>query len=273
MNRKVLPRKAQLKSQDERDKFLAVFNNPQEFVSKDHIDRRIEETANEMIRIVHDKNVAIAWSGGKDSITLKYITDIVGIKKSMIGLTNLEYSFFLDWLNSNSPMDISIINTGQDLEWLSNHPEMLFPDNSKYGSIWYRQVQQRAQDIYFKEYELDIILLGRRTADNNYVGTGGSNIYTNAKGITRYSPISDWSHEEVLALIHYYNLELPPFYNLKRPFYLGTHPWARRKRHSQDIKDNTFKHTWAEIYEFEPKTVEFASTLITTAKQFLDEVG
>ena len=272
MNRKILPRKSQLNSRDESEKFKEVFRNPELFVSKDHIDKRIEQTAVSISQVVSNKNVAIAWSGGKDSITLKYITDIVGIKNSMIGLTNLEYPFFLEWLNSNSPEGLSVINTGQNLEWLSHHSEMLFPDNSKHGSIWYRQVQQRAQDIYFKENDLDIILLGRRTADNNYVGKGGNNIYTNAKGVTRYSPISDWSHEEVLALIKYYNLELPPFYSLERPFYLGTHPWARRKRHPRDIENNTYYHTWKEIYNIEPSIVEKASKLISSAKQFLEEV-
>ena len=35
---------------------------------------------------------------------------------------------------------------------------------------------------------------------------------TDGKGITRFSPLSDWSHEHILAFIHYHQLPLPPIY-------------------------------------------------------------
>ena len=37
-------------------------------------------------------------------------------------------------------------------------------------------------------------------------------MYTNTKGITRFSPIADTRHEEILAIIHYYHLPMPPIY-------------------------------------------------------------
>ena len=42
----------------------------------------------------------------------------------------------------------------------------------------------------------------------NYVGK--DNIYTNSAGITRYSPLAEWRHEDILAYIHYYDVKLPP---------------------------------------------------------------
>ena len=79
-------------------------------------------------------------------------------------------------------------------------------------------MQHRGQAIYYKEHQLDMIMLGRRKADGNYVGKG-SNIYTDSKGVTRYSPLSDWTHEEILAFIHYYKIPLPPFYEWSNGYY------------------------------------------------------
>ena len=55
-------------------------------------------------------------------------------------------------------------------------------------------IRDRAR--YYKEHQLEILLLGRRKADGNYVGK--DNIYTNSSGITRYSPLAEWR----LSLIH-----------------------------------------------------------------------
>lgn len=106
---------------------------------------------------------------------------------SMIGVCNLEYPVFMAWVEANRPEGCEVINTGQDLEWLSKHPEMLFPQDSKTAAQWFSIVQHRAQRLYFKAHKLDSIILGRRRADGNYVGRK-SNIYTDVKGITRFSP-------------------------------------------------------------------------------------
>ena len=103
---------------------------------------------------------------------------------------------------------LEIINTGQDMEWLKKHPDMLFPDKSNKAAQWFHIVQHRGQARYYKEHQLEILLLGRRKADGNYVGK--DNIYTNSAGITRYSPLAEWRHEDILAYIHYYDVKLPP---------------------------------------------------------------
>ena len=71
------------------------------------------------------------------------------------------------------------------MEWLKKHPDMLFPDKSNKAAQWFHIVQHRGQARYYKEHQLEILLLGRRKADGNYVGK--DNIYTNSAGITRYS--------------------------------------------------------------------------------------
>ena len=121
---------------------------------------------------------------------------------------------------------------------------------------------RRKCETIFKENKLDVILLGRRRADGNYVGRG-SNSYLNSNGILRYSPLADWTHEEVLAYIHYNRLEMPPIYEWEKGYLCGTHPWPAR----QYMKDA--EQGWREVYEIDRSIVENAAEFFPSAKAFL----
>ena len=140
---------------------------------------------------------------------------------------------------------------------------ILFPQDSKTAAQWFHIVQHRGQARYYKDHELDVLLLGRRRADGNYVGKG-ENIYTNGQGVTRYSPLSEWSHEQVLAFIHYYNVALPPIYEWKNGYLCGTHPWAARQW------TGSIENGWKEVYEIDRSVVKEAAEHIPSAKVFLE---
>lgn len=169
---------------------------------------------------------------------------------------------FLKWVDRYKPKELEIINTGQDLEWLSKHLNMLFPQDSATAAKWFSIVQHRAQAKYYKAHELDLLLLGRRRADGNYCGRG-SNIYTDGKGITRYSPLAAWSHEEILAYIHYHKLAIPPIYGWKNGFLCGTHPWPARQW------TGSIENGWEEVYEIDQDIVKKAAEFIESAAEFL----
>ena len=208
------------------------------------------------------KKAAYAWSGGKDSIVLGKLCEAAGVVDSMIGVCDLEYPAFAAWIEANKPEGCEVINTKQDLIWLAKHPEMLFPQDSTTAAQWFHIVQHRAQRMYFKAHSLDILLLGRRRADGNYVGKN-ANIYTDRTGVTRYSPLADWTHEQILAYIHYNNLPLPPIYGWKNGYLCGTHPWPARQWAGS--KENG----WKEVYEIDPSIVEAAAAVIPEADSFL----
>ena len=102
-------------------------------------------------------------------------------------------------------------------------------------------------------------------ADGNYVGKG-DNIYTNSQGVTRYSPLSDWTHEQVLAYIHYYNLAMPPIYDWKNGYLCGTHPWPARQW------TGSTENAWSEIYEIDSSIVNEAAEYFESAKAFLKTI-
>lgn len=257
----VLGRKQRIQNSD----WIDAFGKIEQLVSKKELDQLVEKTVKEIKKKTKGKKAAYAWSGGKDSLVLGEICQRAGITPCVLVISSLEYKAFTEWVEGHKPPELSIINTGQDIKWLADHLQMLFPQDSKFAARWFQIVQHRGQTKYYKEQELDMLLLGRRRADGNYVGKG-DNIYTNGQGVTRYSPMSDWTHEQVLAYIHYYNLEMPPIYDWKNGYLCGTHPWPARQW------TGSVENAWAEIYEIDSSIVTEAAEHIQSAKDFLESL-
>lgn len=245
------------------DEWLKAIQNIEKTVSKKDLDLLVNKTIKEIKAKTKGKKAAYAWSAGKDSIVLGDICKKAGITECFIGVCDLEYPAFMQWIKENKPQNCTMINTGQNLEWLSKHQDMLFPIDSSKAAQWFSIVQHRAQKKYFKDNELSIILLGRRKADGNFVGRG-NNIYTDRNGVTRYSPLSEWKHEDILAYLHYYNMPLPPIYDWKNGYLCGTHPWPARQW------TGTIENGWQEVYDIDKSIVINAADKIESAKRFLE---
>lgn len=261
MGKQILGKKQNISN----DAWLEAVKQIEELIPKAELDEKVVQTVKDIKETTEGKKVAVAWSAGKDSLVLGRICSMAGIDDCVLVISDLEYPAFLDWVNENKPEKLTIINTGQNLEWLAKHPRFLFPQKSDIAAQWFHIVQHRGQAKYYKENNLDMILLGRRRADGNYVGKG-SNIYTDGKGVTRYSPLADWSHEEILAFIHYYDVPVPPIYGWKNGYLCGTHPWPARQW------TGTEENGWKEVYDIDPSIVENAAGMMPGAKAFLDQI-
>jgi len=243
--------------------WLEAVGNIEKMVAREDLEERISRAVGEIKEKTAGKKAAFAWSGGKDSLVLEKICHMADIKNCVLVVCNLEYKAFLQWVEEHKPEGLAVENTGQDIKWLAAHPQMLFPQDSKTAAQWFHIVQHRGQAKYYKANTLDMMLLGRRRADGNYVGKG-DNIYTNGQGITRYSPLADWSHEEILAFIHYYNVDIPPIYGWHNGYLCGTHPWAARQW------TGSVENGWKEVYEIDRSVVMEAAEYIPSAKTFLE---
>lgn len=262
MSVKPLGRKQSAKNEE----WLNAMQNIEAVVSKSEIEKLARKTISEIKAFCKGKKSAYAWSGGKDSIVLAHLCESAGIENSMIGLCNLEYPAFLAWIEANKPLKCEMINVGLDIDWLAKHPEMLFPNDCAKAARWFSIVQHKAQRIYYKNQNLDVLVLGRRHADGNYTGRG-ANHYTDGHGITRYSPLAEWKHEDILAYIHYYNLPVPPIYDWKNGYICGTHPWPARQ-YTESVENG-----WQEIFDIDPSIVKAAAEKIESAKHFLEKGG
>lgn len=255
----ILGRKQHIKNSD----WLKAEEIIEDLVSIEELNAKVNITVQEIRERTKGKKAAYAWSAGKDSIVLGKICEMAGVTDCMIGICNLEYPEFIRWIEQNKPQNLEVINTGQNMEWLVEHQGMLFPQDSKIASRWFSIVQHRAQAKYYKEHELDMILLGRRRADGNFCGRG-ADIYTDGKGVTRYSPLAGWKHEEILAYIHYFKIPIPPIYTWKNGYLCGTHPWPARQW------TGSIYNAWDEIYSIDPVIVEKAAEKIESAKEYLN---
>jgi len=246
------------------EQWLTAVANIKSIVSADEINQLEKDTISEIKTKAEGKKAAYAWSGGKDSIVLSALCEKAGIADCVMGVCNLEFAEFTTWVEQNKPTGLEIINTGLNMDWLEKNQDLIFPDAAGLAR-WCREIHIKAQTMYFKKHKLDVLLQGRRKADGNFVGRG-DNIYTNGKGVTNYSPLSDWSHEMLLAYIAYNNLPLPPIYDWVNGYKRGTHAWPMRPG------CKTKNEGWQEIYEIDPAIVIDAAQRIESAKEFLGGV-
>lgn len=227
------------------------------------LDRLIERAVADIRAMVRHRRAGYAWSGGKDSIALALCAEAAGVSECVMGISNLEYPAFLEWVTAHMPAGLEVINTGQDLDWLAAHPDMLFPMSSNIAAKWFKIVQHTAQARFFKARGLDVLLLGRRRADGNYLGAAGEMIYTSSDGITRFSPIGLWEHEDVLAAVERAG-SWPPIYSWPRGFQVGTHSWPARQW------CGAVENGWREVFSIDPAIVREAAAVLPSARQFLE---
>lgn len=257
--KRVLGRKQSM----DNSRWQEALDNIEDLITRDELDTAVATVEAAIREATAGRKVAYAWSGGKDSLVLSDICRHVGITACMFAHTDLEYPAFLEWCLDHKPEGCEVINTGQNLEWLSKHQDLIFPSGKELNA-WYSSVQRKAFTQFFFDKGLDMLLVGHRKQDGNIVGPG--NIITKGSGEVRYAPIADWPHEMVLAYIHYHGLELPPIYGWRNGFKCGTHPWPSRMY--MESKEQGYK----EVYEIDPSIVAKAAELIPSAKAFIEGV-
>jgi len=255
------------KQSSRHEDWLAQIEAIESIVSLDQLEQLAEETVSEITSVVGRGRAAYGWSGGKDSMVLQEICRRARIKECVLVICNLEYPAFLGWATDHMPDDLEIVNTGQDLDWLVAHPEMLFPKTAEAAGNWFSGVQHTGQRRYARKHNLDALLLGRRRADGNFVGKNGSNRYTDSHGTTRYSPMAHWTHEDLLAGIHYWSLPLPPCYGWPRGYRVGTGAWPARQWTDSD------EHGWSEVYQIDRSIVRDAGPRFASGRAFLASIG
>lgn len=245
--------------------FVKVWNSIGEYVSLDEAARAVDDAAAEVLRVTHGKRAGYGWSGGKDSIALQVVMERVGIRKCyMAYVPALSFKHYLPWCQEHGPASLEILGYDDvNIGWLARHQQYIF--NQRDHSIWSRFCQVRGHDRFCLDNRLDMVILGRRHQDGNYIGAKGSNIVTKGNGVTLYSPLANWSHEMVLAVIHYFkNRELPELYTYPEAFVEGTPIWPDYYKTGEDV-DTSYRR----IYNIDRTIIERAARYIPSAARFL----
>jgi 3'-phosphoadenosine 5'-phosphosulfate sulfotransferase (PAPS reductase)/FAD synthetase len=213
------------------------------------------------------RRIAYGWSGGKDSQALRWVMEQAGAGECVLAMTaGLEWPAMLRWLSDHMAAGCEARTVPLDLPWLARNPRMLFPQGGD-GARWFTLVQHKVQAAYYTDSRLDLLALGRRRADGNYVGPKGEDRYTNREGITRWSPLAAWSHEHVFALIARERIPLPPCYDWPRGYQVGTGPWPARQWTS------SVAHGLAECWVIDPSVVRAAAEILPQARDWIEQEG
>jgi hypothetical protein len=189
-----------------------------------------------------------------------------GIKRSVCALTYLEYPAMDLWLASHLPIGCKIVrNPKLDIFWLAQNEERLFPVDSKSGYFWTREGTHWGQRKYYKDHDLDLLILGRRRNDGNYVPRNSNlGIHSNRYGINQYSPLRSWSHEMVLAVCWYFYDEYPPYFFWPKGWINGTGPWPGQRFANHD-------QGWEHVISIDKTIFRYAANFLSSARRYFEK--
>ena len=255
--RQVLGRKQSMKPETE-SLWWDVIDHIEDYVSRAEVDRAADIARARIVEMTNGKKAEYSWSGGKDSLAIAALCQSVGIYKCQCFFTNLEFPAWEKFLFDNAPAGCEMVNVGFGLDYLVDHPEMIFP-RGQLALRWPQQVQ-RAQFLrHLLETDIDVLITGHRLIDgNSNCGTNG--IRKKSGGKILFTPIFDWPHELLFAFLHYNNIPLPFIYKWDRGFFEGTHLWVERFNYQQ-------------VYDIDPSVVIQAAAKLPSAKKFLEKLN
>lgn len=259
-------RKIQARTSASNQSYLDFWDRAVDEITKAHCESIVKRARDRIQANVSGRKVAMAWSGGKDSILLDYIASPFVVKNVVYACTNLEYPAFDKWVASNKPANTTEMNMGHDLAFLATHPDWLFPkEDGKRAYRWYSTIQVAAQTKFLNQSGCNCLLTGRRTKDNNNCGKGG--VRDRGDGMRIVSPMFDFSHEEVMACLRHFSLSLPPIYSWQNGWTEGTHPWPARYYPLTD------EQGFAEVWAIDSGIIRGAALVLPAARRWLEETG
>jgi 3'-phosphoadenosine 5'-phosphosulfate sulfotransferase (PAPS reductase)/FAD synthetase len=245
--------------------------------SRDEVpDARLDQLVDEAATRIRDAHrvgtrLGYSWSGGKDSQALRFVIEASGVPHTAIlsvPRPDLGWPAMRAWHKRHAPETLHTYIAPLDLTWLAKNPRMLFPATEQDNSRWMRLMQHTGQRVHFRQQNLGAILIGRRRIDGNWVGRNGEDHYTDRHGTTRWSPLADWSHEAVFALLQRHEMPLPPCYDWPNGWWHGTgEAWPSRQF------TGSVEQGFADCWEIDPQVVRAAADVLPQARDWMLQTG
>ena len=254
------------KKHNTEEEWRRAYRSARSIVSQSEINEKIIRAVKLIKKETQGKKAFYCWSGGKDAQALRVICELAGITECVMGAPakELEYPTFNDFIDKHKPNGLHIVRTKIDLDYLEENPEMLFPTEFKYDEKWADIYIRAPWYDYCKEKGAEVIILGNRTQDGNICGKGG--VYYKGE-LKKVCPMYDFTHEDVFAILQWYNKALPPQYWYKDGFKYGSHPWAKRTAMYSKNKETPM---W-ELMEIDPTIIPTYARRLTLLREFCDK--
>jgi phosphoadenosine phosphosulfate reductase len=185
-----------------------------------------------MIPFQHNQKAILQFSGGKDSAAvlhlLRHHVDHFTVVWCDTGKILPEIEDFIRGLCEKLGAKLEVIRPAIPLE--EYHAQYGLPADivPLESTVWFERkmhasVEQRLQSYadccaamiwlpfveYIKEKEITVVIRGSKKADAR---VGVPNLHEE-NGVTYWSPIWDWSHEDVMEYLRRNNVRLPPHYD------------------------------------------------------------
>lgn len=256
------------KKHNTEEEWRSAFRQVKSIVSLAEINQKIFNAVKLIKRETAGKKAFFGWSGGKDAQALRVVCELAGITTCVLGAPakELEYPSFNQYIEEHGPAGLHIIRTKIDLDYLEANPEMLFPTDFYYDEKWANIFIRQPWYDYCKETGAEVIILGNRTQDGNICGKDG--VYYKGK-LKKVCPIYNFTHEDVFAVLQYYNMPLSPQYWYKDGFKYGSHPWAKRTAMYSKDKETPMK----EIMQIDPTIIPTYAPRLTILREFCNKYG
>lgn len=257
----MLKKKQSIKSNSE---WLACYASATQVVSERRSRELAEAAVNRINEVASGLSCCSGWIAGKDSIVLQHILERSDAKFTPIIWRGVnEYPEMRLWIEEHKPSNLKESVVGKfTLDYLEEHPEYLFCQGDGTRQKWMAaKWAKQKKDVA----GYDLFITGRRLADGNVCGRKEDS-FVRGKA---FSPIADWSHEELFAYMAYNGIELPPFYRWKRGFLIGSvamGEWTERPALGM-----TNDEVWDEIAEIDPSIIVAAAEKLTSARNYLKE--
>lgn len=263
----MLQKKQGIKSNQE---WLAAFEKSTELYSKEYINDLEKKTIEHIKKVSAGfNNICNGWIAGKDSIVLHHILKKSGIKSTPIMWRGInEYPCMIDWIKKNKPENlVEEVIDKFNFDFLEKNPTYLFMQGDT-RQKW-MSVKWRRQKADIKKHNFDLFIVARRLKDGNQCGLKTNDFVVDSKGYKTYSPLAEWNHEEMFAYIKYNKLELPPFYNFKRGFLVGSVAMGEWTEYA--VLDLTENDVWNELWKIDKNIVINASKHLTSARNYINQ--
>lgn len=245
-----------------------LYEHADEVVSAEEI-ARLEAQALQNIRTVCKRycNICVGYSAGKESLV---VTDLM--RKSfcpytpVIWRTIFQWPSVTRWIEMHKPNGlVSVPIARPTWDDLAKTPTLLFPKTPADNNWWMSQ-KWSAQKRYFIDNHVDLFVTGRRLGDGNNCGKKSDNFLRKSKHYDVFSPVAEWTDEQIYGYMKYNGITLPPNYNTPLGFIYGSGAWAERMCYGNTPA--TDYEQWTAIYETDPRIVAEASKHLTSAKEF-----
>lgn len=230
----------------------ALIKNPVSKIQK------MSQDAMNVIAKTYRSDTVIGYSGGKDSLVLRHMCEQCLERPLFVAcLHQNEYPSFEQWIVDTAPrLTVFVRDFSLGLDFLNEHLSFLFPVERKEKDAFVTAWQKPTFE-WMKEHGKTRLITGKRIDDGNFCGQLNSDgcRQTQRKNpcIISLNPLSDWTHDELLAYIQYNHIMLPEIYQFPNGFKFGTHPWTERDRINMRFFD-----TFDEILEIDRTILQMA---------------